>query len=162
MKNNIVPNPNKTLNNRNMASDFTRITEQSSDYRHLDQMSIHELLTSMNNEDKKVPVAVEKAIPQIERLVAAISDKMLAGGRLFYIGAGTSGRLGILDASEIPPTYGMEYGVVIGVIAGGERAIQYAVEAAEDDTEQGWKDLQAHNVNDKDVVVGIASSGKTP
>src|SRR5687768_11167908 len=143
-------------------ADFIKVTEQPSNYRHLDAMSVTEILTNLNNEDKTVPLAVEKAIPQIEKLVNIIADKMLAGGRLFYLGAGTSGRLGILDASEIPPTYGMEYGVVIGVIAGGERAIQYAVEAAEDDTEQGWKDLQAHNVNDKDVVVGIASSGKTP
>lgn len=141
---------------------FINITEQSSDYNDLDKMSVSELLTSINNEDKKVALAVEKAIPAIEGLVSAAADKILAGGRLFYIGAGTSGRLGILDASEIPPTYGMEYGVVIGIIAGGERAIQYAVEAAEDDIEQGWKDLQAHHVSDKDVVVGIASSGKTP
>src|SRR5690349_6187402 len=123
-----------------MAADFNRVTEQSSDYRHLEEMSIHELLTNMNNEDKKVPVAVEKAIPQIEKLVAAISDKMLAGGRLFYIGAGTSGRLGILDASEIPPTYGLPQGLVTGIIAGGEKAITNAVENAEDDTTQGWKD----------------------
>src|ERR1044072_3372401 len=115
-----------------MAADFTRVTEQSSDYRHLEDMSIHELLTNMNNEDKLVPIAVEKAIPQIEKLVAAISDKMLAGVRLFYIGAGTSGRLGILDASEIPPTYGLPQGLVIGIIAGGETAIQHPVEQAED------------------------------
>ena len=142
--------------------EFQNITEQESDHHDLDKMSVHELLTAINSEDKKVPLTVEKAIPAIEGLVSAAADKILAGGRLFYIGAGTSGRLGILDASEIPPTYGMEYGVVIGIIAGGERAIQYAVEAAEDDMEQGWKDLQEHNVSDKDVVVGIASSGKTP
>lgn len=142
--------------------EFENITEQSSLYDDLDKMSVKELLTSINNEDKKVPVAVEKAIPAIEGLVTVAADKILGGGRLFYLGAGTSGRLGILDASEIPPTYGMEYGVVIGIIAGGERAIQHAVEAAEDDMEQGWKDLQAYHVNDKDVVVGIASSGKTP
>ncbi|MBL7697674.1 MAG: N-acetylmuramic acid 6-phosphate etherase [Chitinophagaceae bacterium] len=141
---------------------FQNITEQSSDYNDLEKMSVHDLLVKMNNEDKKVPYAVEKAIPAIEALVVVAADKILAGGRLFYIGAGTSGRLGILDASEIPPTYGMEYGVVIGVIAGGQTAIQYAVENAEDDTEQGWKDLQAHNISDKDVVVGIASSGRTP
>jgi N-acetylmuramic acid 6-phosphate etherase len=142
--------------------EFENITEHSSLYDNLDKMSVNELLTAINNEDKKVALAVEKAIPAIEGLVTVTTDKILAGGRLFYIGAGTSGRLGILDASEIPPTYGMEYGVVIGVIAGGERAIQYAVEAAEDDMEQGWKDLQAHNVSENDVVVGIASSGKTP
>lgn len=141
---------------------FENITEQSSLYNDLDKMSVHDLLVNINNEDKKVALAVEKAIPAIEGLVSAAADKILAGGRLFYIGAGTSGRLGILDASEIPPTYGMEYGVVIGIIAGGERAIQFAVENAEDDEEQGWKDLQARNVSEKDVVVGIASSGKTP
>lgn len=116
----------------------------------------------MNNEDKTVPLAVEEAIPAIEKLVAAITDKMFAGGRLFYIGAGTSGRLGILDASEIPPTYGLDYGIVIGIIAGGEVAIQKPVENAEDDTAQGWLDLQKHQVSSKDVVIGIASSGTTP
>lgn len=142
--------------------EFQNITEQGSLYNDLDKMTVHELLVNINNEDKKVAVAVEKAIPQIEQLVAVTADKMMAGGRLFYIGAGTSGRLGILDASEIPPTYGMPYGVVIGVIAGGERAIQFAVENAEDDMEQGWKDLLEHQVNSNDVVVGIASSGRTP
>lgn len=125
-------------------------------------MTVLELLTNINTEDKLVPLAVEKAIPSIEPLVAVIADKLLAGGRLFYIGAGTSGRLGILDASEIPPTYGMEPGVVIGIIAGGTKAIQQPVENAEDDEEQGWKDLEAHQVSDKDVVIGIASSGRTP
>jgi N-acetylmuramic acid 6-phosphate etherase len=109
-----------------------------------------------------VPLAVEKAIPSIEPLVTVIADKVLAGGRLFYIGAGTSGRLGILDASEIPPTYGLDPGVVIGIIAGGEKAIRQPIENAEDDEEQGWKDLEAFNVTDKDVVIGIASSGRTP
>ena len=142
--------------------EFQNITEQSSLYNDLEKMSVHDLLTSINNEDKKVPLAVEKAIPQIEALVTVIADKIVAGGRLFYIGAGTSGRLGVLDASEIPPTYGMPYGVVIGVIAGGEKAIQFAVENAEDDTDQGWDDLKVYDVNEKDVVVGIASSGKTP
>lgn len=143
-------------------SAFNKVTEQSSHYRHLEKMSIRELLTSINEEDKIVPLAVEKAIPQIEQLVAAITDKMLAGGRLFYMGAGTSGRLGILDASEIPPTYGMPHGLVIGLIAGGEIAIQRPVEQAEDSWEQGWLDLQQHQVNDKDVVIGIAASGTTP
>lgn len=125
-------------------------------------MSVRELLTNINKEDKKVPDAVEKAIPAIEALVAVAADKVLAGGRLFYIGAGTSGRLGILDASEIPPTYGMEPGVVIGIIAGGDIAIRNSVENAEDDEDQGWKDLQAYGVNEHDVVLGIAASGRTP
>jgi N-acetylmuramic acid 6-phosphate etherase len=143
-------------------SEFQKITEQSSEYRYLDKMSIHDLLTNMNNEDKKVPFAVEKAIPHIEKLVAAIADKMLAGGRLFYAGAGTSGRLGILDASEIPPTYGLPQGLVIGLIAGGEEAIQRPVEQAEDSWVQGWADLEEHFIDDKDVVIGIAASGTTP
>src|SRR5678815_3815258 len=143
-------------------NEFTKITEQSSRYRHLEKMAIGELLTNINNEDKTVPFAVEKAIPQIKRLVGSITDKMLAGGRLFYIGAGTSGRLAVVDASECPPTYGVPYGLVVAIIAGGEKAITSAVEFAEDDKEQGWKDLQAFNVCDKDVVVGIAASGTTP
>ncbi len=141
---------------------FKKITEQASSYRHLEKMTIHELLTNINKEDQVVPAAVAKAIPQIEKLLEVISDKMLMGGRLFYIGAGTSGRLGIVDSSECPPTYGVPYGLVIGIIAGGERAITTAVEFAEDDKEQGWKDLQAHHVSDKDVVIGIAASGTTP
>lgn len=143
-------------------SSYPSFTEQESNYHDLDKMSVGELLAGINNEDKLVPYAVEKALPALEPLVAAIADKVLAGGRLFYIGAGTSGRLGILDASEIPPTYGMEQGIVIGLIAGGEHAIRNSVENAEDDEEQGWKDLQAHNVSDRDVVVGIAASGRTP
>ena len=141
---------------------FERITESSGQYRHLEKMSVHEILTNINHEDKEVPIAVEKAIPQIEKLVAVISDKMLTDGRLFYLGAGTSGRLGILDASEIPPTYGMPYGLIIGIIAGGEMAIQKPVENAEDNTEQGWLDLQEFSVSEKDVVIGIAASGTTP
>src|SRR6187399_2161374 len=141
---------------------FERITEQPSNYRHLDKMPVAELLVSINNEDKTVPYAIEKAIPQIEKLVEAAADKMLSGGRLFYIGAGTSGRLAVVDASECPPTYGVPYGLVIAVIAGGEKAITSAVEFAEDDKEQGWIDLQAFNVSDRDVVVGIAASGTTP
>ena len=143
-------------------SEFIKITEQASRYRDLEKMSILEMLTNMNKEDKEVPLAVEKAIPEIEKLVSVVIDKLLAGGRLFYIGAGTSGRLGILDASEIPPTYGMPHGVVIGVIAGGEEAIQYPVENAEDNWEQGFIDLEKHNICNKDVVIGIASSGTTP
>lgn len=141
---------------------FTKITEQPSNYRHLEKMSIEEILTNINNEDKTVPVAVAKAIPQIEKLVSAISDKMLAGGRLFYIGAGTSGRLAVVDASECPPTYGVPYGLVVSIIAGGDEAITKAVENAEDDPEQGWKDLQKHNISNTDVVIGIAASGTTP
>jgi N-acetylmuramic acid 6-phosphate etherase len=141
---------------------FKKITEQPSNYRHLEKMAIAELLTNINKEDQVVPAAVAKAIPQIEKLAEVISDKMLAGGRLFYIGAGTSGRLGIVDASECPPTYGVPKGLVIGIIAGGEKAITSAVEFAEDDKEQGWKDLEAWNVSDKDVVIGIAASGTTP
>jgi len=141
---------------------FEKVTEEPSRYHDLEKMSIHEILTGINREDKTVPDAVEKAIPQIERLAAAITDKMLAGGRLFYIGAGTSGRLGVLDASEIPPTYGMPFDLIMGVIAGGEDAIRKPIENAEDDPEQGWIDLQQYAVNDKDVVIGIAASGTTP
>ena len=141
---------------------FERITESESNYHNLDKMSVLELLTNINKEDQTVPGAIEQAIPQIESLVTAVVDKMLMGGRLFYIGAGTSGRLGIVDASECPPTYGVPYGLVIGIIAGGSKAITEAVEYAEDDREQGWIDLQQHNINDKDVVIGIAASGTTP
>jgi N-acetylmuramic acid 6-phosphate etherase len=143
-------------------SEFTKITEQPSRYRHLEQMSIGEILTNINKEDKTIPMAVEKAIPQIKRLVGAITDKMLAGGRLFYIGAGTSGRLAVVDASECPPTYGVPYGLVIAVIAGGDDAITKAIEKAEDSVIQGWVDLEDHKINNKDVVVGIAASGTTP
>ena len=141
---------------------FKRITEDSSAYMHLEKMSVNEILININTEDKKVPEAIEKIIPSVEALVHAITDKMLMGGRLFYIGAGTSGRLGIVDASECPPTYGVPYGLVIGIIAGGSKAITEAVEFAEDDAEQGWKDLQYHYITDKDVVIGIAASGTTP
>ena len=141
---------------------FKKVTEQSSRYRHLEKMSITEILTNINKEDKRVPKAIKKVIPQIEALVFAITDKMTMGGRLFYIGAGTSGRLGILDASECPPTFGVPQGLVIGVIAGGDIAITQAVEFAEDDEEQGWKDLQEHFISNKDVVIGIAASGTTP
>jgi N-acetylmuramic acid 6-phosphate etherase len=143
-------------------ADFLRITEESSKYHDLEKMSVNELLAAMNQEDRTVPEAVGEALPQIEKLVTAIADKMLAGGRLFYIGAGTSGRLGILDASEIPPSFGMPYGLVIGLIAGGDIAIQKAVENAEDSIEQGWRDLEKYFASDKDVVIGIAASGSTP
>ena len=143
-------------------SNFKKVTEEPSSYRHLEMLPVSELLKFINIEDRLVPAAVEKAIPQIEKLSEAASDKMLMGGRMFYIGAGTSGRLGIVDASECPPTYGVPYGLVIGIIAGGDKAITTAVEFAEDDKEQGWKDLMEYNVSDKDVVIGIAASGTTP
>lgn len=143
-------------------ADFIKVTEEPSKYRHLEEMSIADILANINREDKEVPMAVEKSLPQIEKLVAVVSDQMLAGGRLFYIGAGTSGRLGILDASEIPPTYGLPQGLVIGVIAGGEDAIRFPIENAEDSWEGGWGDLEKHGINDKDVVIGIAASGTTP
>jgi N-acetylmuramic acid 6-phosphate etherase len=141
---------------------FKRVTEESSHYHHLEKMSVQEILSNINKEDHTVPQAIEKVLPQIEKLVTAIADKMLAGGRLFYMGAGTSGRLGIVDASECPPTFGVPHGLVIGLIAGGDAAIRKAVEFAEDDREQGWKDLQECNITEKDVVVGIAASGTTP
>lgn len=137
-------------------------TESASNYNQLDQMSVHDLLVNMNREDKTVPLAVEKAIPKIEALVEAIVSKMKNGGRLFYIGAGTSGRLGILDASEIPPTYGVSHGKVVGIMAGGDKAIRKAVENAEDDSLQAWKDLLEFGINSNDVLIGIAASGRTP
>ncbi|MBC7936327.1 MAG: N-acetylmuramic acid 6-phosphate etherase [Rhizobacter sp.] len=141
---------------------FIKVTESDSPYRNLDKMPIRDLLENINKEDQTVPAIVAGQLPQIEALAQAISDKMLMGGRLFYIGAGTSGRLGIVDASECPPTYGVPYGLVIGIIAGGFKAITEAVEYAEDDTRQGWLDLQAHQINSSDVVIGIAASGTTP
>lgn len=139
-----------------------RITESPSNHRHLEKMSVNELLTNMNQEDKTVPFAVEKAIPKIESLVNAIVPRMKNGGRLFYIGAGTSGRLGVVDASECPPTFGVTDDWVIGIIAGGDSAIRKAVEFAEDDEDLAWKDLQAYHLTKQDVVVGIAASGTTP
>lgn len=137
-------------------------TESSSYYDDLEHMSVHDLLSNINREDKTVPLSVETVIPKIELLINAAVEKMQAGGRLFYIGAGTSGRLGVVDASEIPPTYGMPHGKVIGLIAGGDQAIRKAVEYAEDDFDQGWKDLEEHLINQQDVLVGIAASGRTP
>lgn len=141
---------------------FEKVTEQPSPYRHLEKMPVSEIIAIMNREDKKVAEAVEKALPEIENLISEVSDKMLAGGRLFYIGAGTSGRLGILDASECPPTFGVPPGLVVGIIAGGNKAVTSAVEFAEDDAAQGWKDLKEHAITTADFVVGIASSGTTP
>ena len=141
---------------------FIKTTEQDSNYNHLEKMSITEVLTNINNEDKTVAFAIEKVIPQIEQLTNAIVLQLKKGGRLFYIGAGTSGRLGILDASECPPTFGVSSGLVIGLIAGGDTAIRNAVEFAEDATDQGWKALKKHEITDKDLVVGIAASGTTP
>lgn len=141
---------------------FVKISEQPSLYNDLEKKSVSEILHDINNEDKKVALAVEKAIPQIEKLVTKIVSRMKKGGRIFYMGAGTSGRLGVLDASEIPPTFGMDPTWVIGLIAGGDTALRNPVENAEDDTEQGWKDLQQFNINDKDTVIGIAASGTTP
>jgi N-acetylmuramic acid 6-phosphate etherase len=137
-------------------------TESSSLYDNLEQKSTAELLKAMNDEDKKVPYAVEKALPQIEALVEAAYERMKEGGRLFYIGAGTSGRLGILDASEIPPTYGAPTDWVIGLIAGGDHAIRHAVEFAEDNPEQAWQDLSPFQPNATDILMGIAASGSTP
>ena len=139
-----------------------RITESDSKYNHLEKMKVRQLLTNINKEDNKVPAAVRKTIPSLEKLVNAIVAKMKKGGRLFYMGAGTSGRLGIVDASECPPTYGVPQGMVVGLIAGGDKAIRKAVEFAEDDTQQGWKDLKANKISKKDVVIGIAASGSTP
>lgn len=141
---------------------FIKTTEQDSNYNHLEKMTINELLTNINNEDNTVPLAIEKAIPQIEQLIEQIVFKLKNGGRLFYIGAGTSGRLGILDASECPPTFGVSHELVIGLIAGGDSAIRKAVEFAEDSTIQGWKDLESYNICSNDVVIGIAASGTTP
>lgn len=139
-----------------------KITEAASKYRHLEKMSVQELLINMNKEDKTVPDAVERSIPQIEALVEAIVAKMREGGRLFYIGAGTSGRLGIVDASECPPTFGVPEDWVIGLMAGGDDAIRKAVEFAEDSETQAWEDLQVYYIDSQDVVIGIAASGSTP
>lgn len=143
-------------------SDFVKTTELDSAYKALEKMTVHKLLHHINTEDKRVPLAVEKIIPKIEAVVNQVVEKLEDGGRLFYIGAGTSGRLGILDASECPPTFGVPEGMVIGIIAGGDQAIRNAVEFAEDSKEQGWQDLQGYFVSEKDFVIGIAASGTTP
>lgn len=141
---------------------FKKITEQVSVHRNLEKMQVGEILARINQEDETVPAAVRKAMPSIEAFVSACADKLLSGGRLFYLGAGTSGRLGVLDASECPPTFGVPAGLVVGLIAGGDTALRKAVENAEDDWEQGWKDLQAYSIDSGDVVLGIAASGTTP
>lgn len=142
--------------------DFIKTTEQDSNFDHLEKMDMVDLLKNINNEDKKVAFAVEKALPQIATLTKVVVEKVAQGGRLFYIGAGTSGRLGILDASECPPTFGVSHNVVIGLIAGGDTAIRKAVEFAEDSLTQAWEDLKAHQISQKDIVIGIAASGTTP
>jgi N-acetylmuramic acid 6-phosphate etherase len=143
-------------------NEFIKVTEQDSPYRDLQKMSVSDLLENINREDQRVPLAVQAVLLEIEKLVSAIVDRMLTGGRLFYIGAGTSGRLGVVDASECPPTFGVPHGMVIGIIAGGENAMFRAVEFAEDSQEDGWQDLLKYEVSSKDVVVGIAASGTTP
>lgn len=137
-------------------------TESSSNYNHLEQMSVRDLLTNINREDQTVPIAVGKAIPQIESLIVEVVKRMKEGGRLFYIGAGTSGRLGVVDASECPPTYGVPHGLVVGIMAGGDKAIRKSVEHAEDDPAQAWKDLREFEPTPKDSIIGIAASGRTP
>ena len=141
---------------------FKKTTEQDSNYNHLEKMSLNELLTNINAEDTSVPLAIKSALPQIENITEKVVEKLQDGGRLFYIGAGTSGRLGILDASECPPTFGVSHDLVIGLIAGGDAAIRKAVENAEDSKTQGWLDLKSYEINPKDIVIGIAASGTTP
>lgn len=141
---------------------FSKTTEFDSHYDDLEQMGIAQVLRHINTEDKTVPLVVEKALPQITKLTEIVSEKLKKGGRLFYIGSGTSGRLGIVDASECPPTFGVDHDVVIGLIAGGDSAIRKAVEFAEDSESQGWIDLQNHKISKKDIVIGIAASGTTP
>lgn len=144
------------------SMNLEKVTEMPSRYRHLEKMTTKEILDNINNEDQTVALTVKAVIPQIERLVNVIAEKMADGGRLFYIGAGTSGRLGVLDASECPPTYGVPPTLVVGVMAGGDAALRFGIEDIEDREEQGWKDLKTYNVNEKDVVVGLAASGTTP
>ncbi len=139
-----------------------KVTEKSSKYTHLEKMSVKELIENINNEDQTVPLAIKKVLPSIEALIERIVERMQNNGRLFYIGAGTSGRLGIVDASECPPTFGVPHGLVVGIIAGGDSAIRKAVEFAEDDMNQAWIDLQEYQPNKNDTVIGIAASGTTP
>lgn len=153
---------NKNIKKSTDTTEKISITESSSNFENLDRMSVSELLININHEDSKVHIAVRKAIPQIEKLVSKIVTRMKKGGRIFYLGAGTSGRLGVLDASEIPPTFGVPDTMVIGLIAGGEVALRKAVESAEDDPNKAWKELEIFNINTKDTVIGIAASGTTP
>ena len=141
---------------------FIKITEQPSIHEDLEQKSVRELLEGINEEDRKVASAVHACIPQIEKLVNEIVERMHQGGRIFYLGAGTSGRLGVLDASEIPATFGMPDTCVIGIIAGGEQALKHPVESAEDNSQKGWMELQKHHITNKDILIGIAASGTTP
>ncbi len=161
-----MPDGSKQLKNKILdeMSDlgFTKTTELPSDYRHLEKMSTLELLTSINREDQKVAIAIKDKIPYIQKCVDAVYEKMNDGGRLFYLGAGTSGRLGIVDASECPPTYGVPHDWVIGLMAGGDIAIRKSVEWAEDDIHQAWKDLVEYSIDSRDFVIGIAASGTTP
>ena len=147
---------------KSTARTKTSVTESPSNFDNLDKMSIEELLTHINEEDSKVHIAVNQALPQIKNLVEQIEVRMKKGGRVFYLGAGTSGRLGVLDASEIPPTFGVPESMVIGLIAGGDVALRKSVEAAEDDPNKAWVSLQGFNINKNDVVIGIAASGTTP
>ena len=139
-----------------------RTTESASHYDHLERMSTAELIEKINQEDQSVAKSIQQVLPQIEKVIDAIIPRMQNGGRLFYLGAGTSGRLGIVDASECPPTFGVEHGLVVGVIAGGDNAIRKAVEFAEDDPNLGWQDLQEFLINERDTIIGIAASGTTP
>ncbi len=142
--------------------DFVKITESSSIYSDIEKMSVAEIIHSINQEDKKVAFAVSQALPQIEKLVTAATERILSGGRLFYIGAGTSGRLGVLDASECVPTFGVDPDLVTAIIAGGDKALRHPVEFAEDDTEKGWKDLQQNNISEGDILIGLTAAGTTP
>ncbi|MBI9059119.1 MAG: N-acetylmuramic acid 6-phosphate etherase [Labilibaculum sp.] len=150
------------MNKENNQNSSNRITESPSNFSNLEKMSVTELLTGINQEDGQVHLAVNRSIPKIENFVSLLIDRIKAGGRLFYLGAGTSGRLGVLDASELPPTFGVPGNIVIGLIAGGEKALRNAVESAEDDWDKAWEEIQAHGFNQNDSVLGIAASGTTP
>ncbi|MGE5418738.1 MAG: N-acetylmuramic acid 6-phosphate etherase [Chloroflexota bacterium] len=150
------------MTNQDPSRQNISITESPSNFDNLENMSVHELLVNINREDATVHIAVKEALPQAEKLITQIIPRMQQGGRIFYIGAGTSGRLGIIDASEVPPTFGVPHELVIGMIAGGDSAIRRAVESAEDDPEKAWKELKLFNINEKDTVIGIAASGTTP
>jgi N-acetylmuramic acid 6-phosphate etherase len=150
------------MNKESNQKASNKITESPSNFSNLEKMSVTELLTGINQEDGQVHLAVNRAIPEIEKFVTLLIDRVKAGGRLFYIGAGTSGRLGVLDASELPPTFGVPGNIVIGLIAGGEKALRNAVESAEDDWDKAWEEIQEHGFNENDTVLGIAASGTTP